>query len=81
MEARMVEVPLARPVTRPWADTVATAWFELLQVIAVPDMELPFLSFTWAENCWVNPMASRVTLEGVTATLVGTGDDVESEHA
>jgi hypothetical protein len=76
--ACIVAFPFFKEVARPEALTDATSGLVLIQVTAPPPKGLPFLSRTWAENCWVRPTASRVALPGVTTIREGTGAEVES---
>src|SRR5689334_10663491 len=45
--------PMPRAVTRPWLDTIATAGFELDQLTARPEIELPAESRAVATACVV----------------------------
>src|SRR5438876_10018872 len=62
-----VAVPAATPVTRPLADTVATAGALLAQVTTRPISAEPFASFGVAVSCTVCPTRT-LAVAGVTAT-------------
>src|SRR6266487_5381529 len=72
----MVAAPAPTPVTRPLADTVATAVLPLDQLTVRPVSGLPFASFGVAESCCVCP-TNRLADVGLTATdATGTLDTV-----
>jgi len=65
--AVIVAEPAAPPVTRPLADTVATAALLVAQVTARPVRAVPFASFGVAVNGVVAP-AVRLAAAGLTVT-------------
>src|SRR5438034_1374752 len=72
----MVAAPALTPVTRPLADTVATAVLPLDQVTVRPVSGLPFASFGVAASCTVCPTDTLADV-GLTATdATGTLDTV-----
>src|SRR6266571_4926413 len=74
--AVIVAAPALTPVTRPLADTVATAVLPLDQLTVRPVSGLPFASFGVAESCCVCP-TNRLADVGLTATdATGTLDTV-----
>ena len=74
--AVIVAVPAATPVTRPAADTVAIAGFELVQVTARPASALPIASRGVAES-WAVPPTKTFAEVGLTTTeATGTLDTV-----
>ena len=72
--AVMVAEPAATPVTRPAADTVAAAAFEVVHVTVRPVRTLFDTSRSVAVNCAVCAMA-RAAVAGVTVTLYTTTDE------
>jgi hypothetical protein len=71
-------VPLSSPVAKPPEVMEATVGLELTHVMAAPETGLPLSSSIDAENCWVRPRASMLTLPGVMTILEGRGAEVES---
>jgi len=72
----MVAAPAPTPVTRPLADTVATAVLPLDQLTVRPVNGLPLASFGVADSCCVCPTATLADV-GLTATdATGTLDTV-----
>src|SRR5688572_20056226 len=68
------EVPAATPVTRPVAETVATAGVTLRQAIVRPVSTAPAASRSVAVSCWVAPGAI-IAVGGVRVTeATGFGD-------
>jgi hypothetical protein len=70
--AVITAVPFATAVTRPLAETVATAADEDDHCAVVPGTIWLFASRATAESCCVAPRAAIVTGAGLTATVVGT---------
>src|SRR5439155_13297291 len=76
LAAVIVAAPALTPVTRPLADTVATAVLPLDQVTVRPVSGLPFASFGVAASCTVCPTDTLADV-GLTATdATGTLDTV-----
>src|SRR5437867_836294 len=74
--AVIVTDPAATPVTRPLADTVASAAFELVHVTARPVSTFPAASLGAAVSCVVAP-TNTVAVAGLTVTdATGTLDTV-----
>src|SRR5437867_718599 len=65
--AVIVAVPPATPVTRPLADTVASAAFELVQLITRPLSTFPAASLGIAVSCTAPP-TNTVAVAGLTVT-------------
>ena len=71
--AVIVAEPVATPVTRPFASTVATPGALVVQLTARPESGFPLASSGVAVSCWVPPTAI-VAEPGLTATdATGTG--------
>src|SRR2546426_7306312 len=74
--AVIVTAPAATPITRPLADTVAIAVFELVHVTARPASTFPAASLGVALSCVVAP-TNTVAVAGLTVTdATGTLDTV-----
>jgi hypothetical protein len=69
LDAAMVAVPTATPVTTPFASTVATAEDDVVHAIARPDRTPPAASRATALSCVVFPMTT-LAVAGVTDTLL-----------
>src|SRR3989449_3632690 len=67
LAAVIVAAPALTPVTRPLADTVATAVLPLDQLTVRPVSGLPFASFGVAASCTVCP-TNTLAVVGLTAT-------------
>jgi len=79
--AVIVAVPAATPVTRPLADTVAIARFELDHATARPASTFPAASFVVALS-WVVPPTTALAVAGLTTTdATGTVDTVTTAVA
>src|SRR2546425_419405 len=76
--AVIVTAPAATPITRPLADTVAIAVFELVHVTARPASTFPAASLGVALSCVVAP-TNTVAVAGLTVTdATGTLEDRKS---
>src|SRR5437773_11822122 len=68
----MVAAPAPTPVTRPLADTVATAVLPLDQLTVRPVNGLPLASFGVAESCCVCPTATLAVVGLMPTDATGT---------
>src|SRR5712692_407432 len=70
--AAIVAAPSARPVTRPLADTVATALLLVVQVTVRPLSGLPFASLGVAVSCTVAPTRTTAVAGLIVTDATGT---------